>query len=618
MGEEEGIGKALAPAQGRITLLQYRDWKQRKGLARAASQSRERSASAGVPGNAVARAQALLSDDAEVEPRRTGTGTGKSSSPGLIKKIKLKISSNGRYGTRSESLRERQAAAKREGLKIVLKRKAPEAQEALVIKKHKRGIHRQQRLHGEEKRDEEEEDEEEEQERSTPAPETKAPPSAVKSKASPATENASPSREETNNTGGVLEEATAVKEEVAGSAGRFCCTVNTDMVADRSEASVSSEPSCSADSKSSKKRHADEERAMDGQTLVAVTATRTPLFVPAKRSPLPFPLPAAVPPVITATPTAAPPAVRSALPAPPAVRSALPLPGGDETVVFDEVDIHGFSSAITGSEVLRLRHDGLVAQSSEEDGLSLPEEEMLSPMFFGNPWHDDGSMSCLPEMRKKGGPGSRAIYRCSRCLAPKKGHRCPFETESPVEDAKPEQVPRHGSHKKASDTSTSNELECQNTDRASPSKSNDTPPAETSIQEEETSKPGKSKAAAPPPPDPVVKEFTVSAKWLLESGVLEGLTVRYMPRPGEVLGSGVVKSGVILCNCRHCKSHQGFNASSFEKHVGSTARHPSDFIFLDNGRRLREVLEDGSRFRDKPNMMGALRKAVSMDWEDDS
>ncbi|XP_024524974.1 zinc finger CCCH domain-containing protein 15-like [Selaginella moellendorffii] len=42
MGEEEGIGKALAPAQGRITLLQYRDWKQRKD-AEAAAVAAERS-----------------------------------------------------------------------------------------------------------------------------------------------------------------------------------------------------------------------------------------------------------------------------------------------------------------------------------------------------------------------------------------------------------------------------------------------------------------------------------------------------------------------------------------------------------------------------------------------
>jgi hypothetical protein len=53
------------------------------------------------------------------------------------------------------------------------------------------------------------------------------------------------------------------------------------------------------------------------------------------------------------------------------------------------------------------------------------------------------------------------------------------------------------------------------------------------------------------------------------------------------------------------------NVSSFEKHAGSSARRPSDYIFLENGNSLHKVLESGWKARDrKSNVLVALRMAI--------
>lgn len=53
------------------------------------------------------------------------------------------------------------------------------------------------------------------------------------------------------------------------------------------------------------------------------------------------------------------------------------------------------------------------------------------------------------------------------------------------------------------------------------------------------------------------------------------------------------------------------NVSAFEKHAGSSARHPSDYIFLENGKCLKEILEIGlNANKDKVNIMDVLRSAI--------
>ena len=100
----------------------------------------------------------------------------------------------------------------------------------------------------------------------------------------------------------------------------------------------------------------------------------------------------------------------------------------------------------------------------------------------------------------------------------------------------------------------------------------------------------------------------------------------------------MVKGGGILCNCKLCggKNVRVYvnglpsstmnlglltfficfssfllkivNVSSFERHAGSNARHPSDYIFLENGKSLQDVLRNG-RNNNQGNCIGKVRKA---------
>lgn len=53
------------------------------------------------------------------------------------------------------------------------------------------------------------------------------------------------------------------------------------------------------------------------------------------------------------------------------------------------------------------------------------------------------------------------------------------------------------------------------------------------------------------------------------------------------------------------------NVSAFEKHAGSSARHPSDFIFLENGKCIKDILEIGwNANKKKENVMDVLKSAI--------
>lgn len=83
---------------------------------------------------------------------------------------------------------------------------------------------------------------------------------------------------------------------------------------------------------------------------------------------------------------------------------------------------------------------------------------------------------------------------------------------------------------------------------------------------------------------------------LLETGLLEGLSVRYIRgttkgrgRPakglrGEIRGSG------ILCFCDNCHGTSVVTPNQFELHANSANKRPPEYIYLENGKSLRDVL----------------------------
>ncbi|XP_072967202.1 uncharacterized protein [Typha angustifolia] len=78
---------------------------------------------------------------------------------------------------------------------------------------------------------------------------------------------------------------------------------------------------------------------------------------------------------------------------------------------------------------------------------------------------------------------------------------------------------------------------------------------------------------------------------LLATGLLEGFPVKYFVPNGKLPTlHGVIKGNNILCSCASCNGSRAVSAYNFELHAGSTKKHPSDYIYLDNGNSLRDVL----------------------------
>ncbi|KAJ1260910.1 hypothetical protein BS78_10G268100 [Paspalum vaginatum] len=78
---------------------------------------------------------------------------------------------------------------------------------------------------------------------------------------------------------------------------------------------------------------------------------------------------------------------------------------------------------------------------------------------------------------------------------------------------------------------------------------------------------------------------------LLSTGLLEGQPVKYVMRKGKrAVLRGVIKRSGILCSCASCKGRKIVSPYYFEVHAGSTKKHPSDYIFLENGNNLHDVL----------------------------
>jgi hypothetical protein len=62
--------------------------------------------------------------------------------------------------------------------------------------------------------------------------------------------------------------------------------------------------------------------------------------------------------------------------------------------------------------------------------------------------------------------------------------------------------------------------------------------------------------------------------------------------PSSCRSSSDAFKGTHFCKLRFPSLFQLVSLSEFEKHAGSVARHPSDYIFLDDGRNLRQLVEE--------------------------
>ncbi|KAM7528022.1 hypothetical protein LguiB_031432 [Lonicera macranthoides] len=92
-----------------------------------------------------------------------------------------------------------------------------------------------------------------------------------------------------------------------------------------------------------------------------------------------------------------------------------------------------------------------------------------------------------------------------------------------------------------------------------------------------------------------LKRFPTKLKDLLDTGLLEGLPVRYL-RGAKIRGPtekglrGEIQGSGILCYCDMCGGAEVVTPNQFELHAGSSNKRPPEYIFLENGNTLRDVL----------------------------
>ncbi|CAN6192306.1 unnamed protein product [Urochloa humidicola] len=106
------------------------------------------------------------------------------------------------------------------------------------------------------------------------------------------------------------------------------------------------------------------------------------------------------------------------------------------------------------------------------------------------------------------------------------------------------------------------------------------------------------------------RKIPTNLRELLATGLLEAQPVKYIMRKGKrAVLRGVIKRAGILCACSSCKGQKVVSPYYFEVHAGSTKKHPSDYIFLENGNNLHDVLRACA---DAPLDMleSAIRKAI--------
>ncbi|CAM6033237.1 unnamed protein product [Sphagnum compactum] len=215
------------------------------------------------------------------------------------------------------------------------------------------------------------------------------------------------------------------------------------------------------------------------------------------------------------------------------------------------------------------------SENQETGGTSITQQ-------FSQLYPDHEGVSSVRRVRS-----IRKSSLCSKCMVLKKGHhKCPPETGSTDREASLE---RQDSVVEVS---------------GPPVHHPPLPPPQQSARL-------KVRLRVKPPVENMLKEVPITAKQLLATGLLEGHHVRYVGRGGDVMLTGIIQGGGVQCDCRECRGLQVINVSAFEKHAGSSNRHPSDFIFIENGKCLRDILKAGWNAGEKKlNVLEVIKAAI--------
>ncbi|KAL6499763.1 hypothetical protein OROGR_027673 [Orobanche gracilis] len=111
-----------------------------------------------------------------------------------------------------------------------------------------------------------------------------------------------------------------------------------------------------------------------------------------------------------------------------------------------------------------------------------------------------------------------------------------------------------------------------------------------------------------------LKRIPSRLKDLLETGLLEGLHVQYIHgskrrRHPESGLQGVIKGTGILCSCVECKGREVVTPNTFETHANSGNKRPPEYIYLENGKSLRDVL-NACKANQSESLALVIQKAI--------
>ncbi|KAJ0260155.1 Acyl-CoA N-acyltransferase with RING/FYVE/PHD-type zinc finger domain-containing protein [Hirschfeldia incana] len=123
-------------------------------------------------------------------------------------------------------------------------------------------------------------------------------------------------------------------------------------------------------------------------------------------------------------------------------------------------------------------------------------------------------------------------------------------------------------------------------------------------------------------PKKFIRDFPKKLKDLLDSGILEGLTVYYvrgakMREAGTRGLKGVITGSGIMCFCGECKGTQVVSPAVYEQHASSANKRPPEYILLESGCTLRDVM---NAFKETPfeTLEERIRLLVGPDFKKSS
>lgn len=86
--------------------------------------------------------------------------------------------------------------------------------------------------------------------------------------------------------------------------------------------------------------------------------------------------------------------------------------------------------------------------------------------------------------------------------------------------------------------------------------------------------------------------FPSNVKSLLSTGMLDGVSVKYVSWSREKNLRGIIKGTGYLCGCENCNHSKSLNAYEFERHAGCKTKHPNNHIYFDNGKTIYAVVQE--------------------------